>query len=79
MKRILAAAALLPMLALGACGDTWGDRALTGGGIGAGAGLLGGLLFGSPLTGAIVGGAVGAGVGAATTRDQVNMGRPVWQ
>ena len=52
MKRILAAAALLPLLTLGACGDTMGDRALSGGGIGA---------------------------GAVTTRDQVNMGQPVWR
>ena len=36
------------------CGDTWGQRAVTGGGIGAG-------------TGAVIGGAVGAGAGAATT------------
>jgi hypothetical protein len=79
MKRILAASVFLPFLALGACGDTWGDRALTGGGIGAGAGLLGGLLVGSPLTGAVLGGAVGAGIGAATTNDQINGGRPVWR
>ena len=41
-------------LGLAACGDTWGQRAVTGGGIGAG-------------SGALIGGAVGAGVGAATT------------
>ena len=79
MKRILSVAALLPLLALGACGDTMGDRALSGGGIGAGAGALTGLLFGSPLTGALVGGALGAGAGAFTTRDQVNMGQPAWR
>jgi osmotically inducible lipoprotein OsmB len=79
MKRVLTISALLPLLALGACGDTWGDRALTGGGIGAGAGALTGLLFGAPLTGALVGGAVGAGVGAVTTSDQFNGGRPMWR
>lgn len=79
MKRILSVAVLLPLLALGACGDTMGDRALSGGGIGAGAGALTGLLFGSPLTGALVGGALGAGAGAFTTRDQVNMGQPAWR
>jgi len=55
-------------LTLAACGDTWGQRAVTGGGIGAGTGALIGAL--SPiglLPGALVGGAVGAGVGAATT------------
>ena len=79
MKRLLIASVLLPLLALGACGDTWGDRALSGGAIGAGAGGLGGLLVGSPLTGALIGGAVGAGLGAATRNDQVNAGRPVWR
>jgi len=55
-------------LALAACGETWGQRAVTGGGIGAGTGALVGAL--TPiglLPGALVGGAVGAGVGAATT------------
>ena len=79
MKRLLIASSFLSLLALGACGDTWGDRALSGGAIGAGAGGLGGLLVGSPLTGALIGGAVGAGVGAATRNDQVNVGRPVWR
>ena len=55
-------------LTLAACGDTWGQRAVTGGGIGAGTGALISTL--TPiglLPGALVGGAVGAGVGAATT------------
>jgi hypothetical protein len=51
-----------------ACGDTWGQRAVTGGGIGAGSGaLIGALTPIGILPGALVGGAVGAGVGAATT------------
>ena len=51
-----------------ACGDTWGQRAVTGGGIGAGTGAVIGAVTGmGPLTGALVGGAVGAGAGAATT------------
>jgi osmotically inducible lipoprotein OsmB len=79
MKRLVVASVLLPLLALSACGDTWGDRALSGAAIGAGAGGLGGLMFGSPLTGALIGGAVGAGVGAATTNDQFNGGRPAWR
>ena len=58
---------LLP-LSLAAFGDTWGQRAVTGGGIGAGTGaLLGALTPIGLLPGALVGGAVGAGVGAATT------------
>ena len=55
-------------LGTAACGDTWGQRAVTGGGIGAGSGaLIGALTPIGLLGGALVGGAVGAGVGAATT------------
>ena len=56
------------LLGLTACGDTWGQRAVTGGAIGAGSGAAVGAVTGvGVLPGAIVGGAVGAGVGAATT------------
>jgi osmotically inducible lipoprotein OsmB len=79
MKRILVAAALVPMLALGACGDTVSDRALSGGGIGAGTGALIGLAVHRPLEGALIGGVLGAGAGAVTTSDQVNLGRPLWR
>jgi osmotically inducible lipoprotein OsmB len=80
MKRtVLAVALLFSLGALGACGNTTGDRALSGGGIGAGVGALGGLMVGAPLEGALIGGAVGAGTGALTNRNQVNLGRPVWR
>jgi len=50
------------------CGETWGQRAVTGGGIGAGSGaIIGALTPIGILPGALVGTAVGAGVGAATT------------
>ena len=53
---------------LSACGDTWGERSLTGGGIGAGAGLAIGAVVGWPLLApALLGAAVGAGIGAVTT------------
>ena len=69
MKTKFISVAVIPLLlSLSACGDTWGQRAVTGGGIGAGAGLAVGALAGWPLIGpALVGGIVGAGVGAATT------------
>lgn len=74
---MMAAAILLP---LAACGNSTGDRALSGGGIGAGAGALGGaVLGGSPVTGAILGGAVGAATGAATSNDDIDLGKPVWR
>ena len=80
MRRIaLAATMSLSLLALGACGTSTSDRALSGGAIGAGAGAVGGALLGSPVTGALIGGAVGAGAGAVTDSDQINLGKPVWR
>ena len=54
-------------LATAACGDTPGQRALTGGAIGAGGGALVCAAAGNPLAGAVVGGLGGAAIGAATT------------
>lgn len=80
MNRIALRAALcFTLLAPVACGNTTGERALSGGGIGAGVGALGGLLVGAPLEGALIGGAVGAGTGALTNRSQINLGRPIWR
>src|SRR5258708_39319361 len=69
MKAKVVAVIVLPLaMALSACGDTWGERALTGGGIGAGTGLAVGALAGWPLVAPVlVGAAVGAGIGAITT------------
>lgn len=63
-------AVLAPIALLAtACGDTWGQRAVTGGAIGAGTGAVIGAATGglSVVGGALIGGAVGAGIGAATT------------
>jgi osmotically inducible lipoprotein OsmB len=80
MKRIAIAASLsLSLLALGACGSSTSDRAISGGGIGAGAGAIGGWLLGAPVEGALLGGAVGAGAGALTKEKQINLGKPVWR
>ena len=66
MRTIVVLSAIL--LTVTGCGETWGQRAVTGGGIGAGSGAVIGALTGlGPLTGAVVGGLVGAGAGAATT------------
>jgi osmotically inducible lipoprotein OsmB len=66
MRKYIVLTAIL--LTATACGDTWGQRAVTGGAIGAGSGAVIGAATGmGPLTGAVIGGAVGAGVGAATT------------
>jgi osmotically inducible lipoprotein OsmB len=68
MKNKYMAVVLIPLtLSLSACGDTWQERAITGGGIGAGTGLAIGALVGWPLLAPVLaGGAVGAGIGAAT-------------
>jgi osmotically inducible lipoprotein OsmB len=67
--KFLALALVVPLsLSLGACGDTWGQRAATGAAIGTGAGLAVGALAGWPLLGpALAGAALGGGIGAATT------------
>ncbi len=69
MKTTFVAVVLLPLaLSVSACGDTWGERAVTGGAIGAGTGLAVGAIAGWPLVAPVlVGTAVGAGIGAATT------------
>jgi osmotically inducible lipoprotein OsmB len=54
-------------VATAACGDTPGERAFSGGIIGAGGGALVGAAAGNLLAGAIVGGLSGAAIGAATT------------
>jgi hypothetical protein len=68
MKTKFLSLLLVPLaLSVSACGDTWGQRAVTGGGIGAGTGLAVGALAGFPLVGsALIGTALGAGIGAAT-------------
>jgi osmotically inducible lipoprotein OsmB len=80
MKPIsLKVSTILGLLALAACGQSTGDRALSGGAIGAGAGAVGGALLGSPGTGALIGGALGAGTGALTSPSQIDLGKPVWE
>jgi len=73
---LIAAAALL----LAACGETRGERALTGGGIGAAAGAAGGAIAGDAATeGALIGGAAGAAAGGLTEEEDVDLGDPVWE
>lgn len=72
----MAGAALL----LSACGESTGDRALSGAGLGAGAGAVAGAVTGGSATqGAVIGGALGAAGGALTDKNDVNFGKPVWR
>ena len=64
MKKIGAELALaIGLLALTACGESTGDRGLSGAGIGGAVGAVGGALVGAPLEGAAIGAGVGAGAG----------------
>lgn len=75
-QSIMLTGMLCAVLSLSACGQTKGERALSGGAIGAGAGAVGGALMGGdPVTGAIIGGAAGAATGALTNSDQINLER----
>ena len=65
--------------ALAGCGYSTGDRAVSGGLLGAGAGAAVGALAGNAGAGALIGGAAGAVGGAATSPSTVNLGRPVWR
>jgi hypothetical protein len=77
---IISVALIVAMSAgLSACGRSKGERAITGGALGAGAGAVGGALLGSPAAGAVVGGAAGAATGALTDKDDINFGKPIWK
>ncbi len=76
IKNILAPVLLAAgVLGLAGCGYSPGQRALSGGMIGAGGGAIIGAATGmGPGTGALIGGGAGALTGAATTHNQVNLG-----
>ena len=73
--------ALAASLTLGACGSDPAERGVTGAGIGAGTGAVIGALTGglSIAGGALIGAVAGGGIGALTTKDQINLGEPVWK
>lgn len=80
MRQAKLAVVVLAALGLGACGYSTGDRAISGGLLGAGAGAgVSALTGGDTVTGALIGGAAGAAGGALTSGRKVNMGRPVWR
>ena len=73
MKRVgINLAMAIGMLALAACGNSTGDRGLSGAGIGAAVGAVGGALVGAPLAGAAIGAGVGAATGALTSPSTVD-------
>lgn len=65
---------------LAACGTTEGERAATGGALGAAAGLGAAALTEADALGAgLLGAAAGAAAGALTAPETVNLGEPVWE
>lgn len=82
MRKLVATSLLGITLAVGltGCGYSRGDRAASGGLLGAAGGAgVAALTGGSPLVGAAVGGAAGAVGGAATSGRDINLGRPLWR
>jgi osmotically inducible lipoprotein OsmB len=77
VKNTLSAIGLSIIMAggLAACGSTPGERALSGGALGAGAGAGVGALAGNAGAGALIGGAAGAVGGAVSDPDRVCLGR----
>ena len=71
MKRTLLIAATVLMLA--GCGTMAGDRAISGGLIGAGVGAVTGGV------GVVVGAALGAGAGYVIKPEDINLGAPIWR
>lgn len=78
-RRIPAILVVVTGVGLAACGTSPGERALSGGLLGAGAGAAVGSFSGSAGTGALIGGALGAVGGAVTSPNTVNLGDPVWR
>jgi hypothetical protein len=80
MRKACLSLLLLTALGLSGCGYRTGDRALSGGLLGAGAGAgIGALTGGNVGAGALIGGAAGAAGGALTSGRDVNLGRPAWR
>ena len=78
IKSLTIGAVLVSALALAACGTTPGERAVSGGLLGAGAGAAIGAAAGNPAAGAEIGAATGAAVGAVTDPCTLNLGDPWW-
>ncbi|HEY8697641.1 MAG TPA: YMGG-like glycine zipper-containing protein [Rhizomicrobium sp.] len=79
IKSFAVGAMVAATLALAGCGTTPGDRAVSGGLLGAGAGAAIGSVTGSAATGAVIGAVGGAAIGAMTDPCTLNLGDPWWR
>ena len=75
-NKLLMVSLMAATVALAGCGTRPGERAVTGGLIGAGAGAAIGAATGNPAAGALIGGAAGAIGGAATSPCDVDLNAP---
>jgi len=66
-------------LVLSGCGTTPGDRAVSGGFLGAGTGAAIGAIAGEAGLGALSGGLAGLAIGALTSPSVLNLGPPPWR
>ncbi|MGE4314211.1 MAG: hypothetical protein AB7E85_08075 [Pseudobdellovibrionaceae bacterium] len=75
MKLLTMTILTVAALSMTACGNTKGERALSGAGVGAGIGAVGAAATGGSIGGgALLGGAAGAATGALTDKDDINLG-----
>ena len=79
MRALPICASFAAALLLAGCGTDPGDRALSGGMIGAGAGAIIGAATGTAATGAVIGAVGGALVGGATDPCDLDLGQPFWR
>jgi len=79
LRTLALGSTLAAAIALAGCGTNPGDRAVSGGLIGAGAGAAIGAATGNPAAGAAIGGVTGAVVGAATSPCDIDLGDPFWK
>ena len=68
-------------LVLSACGENFGDRVISGAGIGALAGAAAASVVhgGRPANGLMAGAVVGAAVGGVVPANHLNAGTPIWR
>lgn len=75
LRTLMMGTVVVSALALAGCGTSPGERALSGGLLGAGAGAAIGAATGNPGAGAAIGGVAGAAAGALSDPCDVNLDR----
>ena len=79
LRTLTLCAVMTSALTLAACGTSPGDRAVSGGLLGAGAGAAIGSVTGSAGKGALIGGVAGAAIGLLSDPCKLNLGDPYWR